>query len=139
MELNISHQTVNAPSKKALWTGRIISMLCVLFLLVDAIMKMIRESHSVEGTIQLGWPAYSVQSIGIILLACTVLYLVPRTAILGAILLTGFLGGAIATMARIGQPIIFPLIFGILVWCGLFLRDEKLRKFIPLRKEEENI
>lgn len=130
METVITNQTTNAPSNKIVLTGRIISALCVLFLLFDAIMKIIKEIHSMQGSVALGWPADQVQSIGFVLLACTILYTIPRTAILGAVLLTGYLGGAIAIMVRAGQPLYFALIFGILVWCGLLLRDEKLRLFI---------
>lgn len=124
-------------SNAALWTGRILSILCILFLLVDALMKVANAAPSVEGSIQLGWPEQSVQGIGIVLLICIILYIIPRTAILGAILLTGYLGGAISIMVRVSQPYYFPLIFGVLVWAGLFLRDEKLRTIIPFRKEDE--
>ncbi|MEP7143261.1 MAG: DoxX family protein [Ferruginibacter sp.] len=120
-------------SKKAIWAGRIISGLCILFLLADAIMKVAKTAPSVEGSIQLGWPEQSIQSIGILLLCCTVLYIIPRTAIAGAVLLTGFLGGATAIMIRAdipGHPYFFPVVLGILIWFGLFLRDEKLRTLI---------
>jgi hypothetical protein len=130
METIITNQATSTPSNKVVLTGRIISALCVLFLLFDAIMKIIKEIHSMQGSVALGWPAEQVQSIGVVLLVCTVLYIIPRTAVLGAVLLTGYLGGAIAIMVRAGQPLYFALIFGILVWCGLLLRDEKLRAFV---------
>ena len=129
-------QTPPHTSKKAMWTGWIISGLCILFLLFDAIMKIIREAHSIEGSVQLGWPENRVQSIGIVLLIATILYIIPRTAILGAILLTGYLGGAIAIMVRVDKPLYFALVFGVLVWAGLYFRDHKLRQLIPLRKED---
>jgi len=124
-------------SKLALWTGRIVSGLCILFLLFDAIGKIIKESHSVSGSIALGIPEHTIQGIGTTLLICTVLYLIPRTAIIGAILLTGYLGGAMAIMSRAGQPIYFALVFGILVWLGLYLRNETVRKIWRLQKEVE--
>ena len=119
---------------KAALTGKIISILCILFLLVDAGGKLFKESHHMEGSVALGWPADQVQSIGIALLISTILYIVPRTAILGAILLTGYLGGAIAIMVRAGQPLYFASVFGVLVWAGLYLRDEKIRALIPFKK-----
>ncbi|HEY4789604.1 MAG TPA: DoxX family protein [Bacteroidales bacterium] len=130
-------ETSKPYSKKLLWTGRVISILCVLFLLLDAIMKVVKSAPSVQGSVQIGWPVDTIQGIGIVLLLCTALYIIPRTAILGAILLTGYLGGAVAVMLRAatpGHPYIFPVIFGILVWAGLFLRDHKLRDLIPIRK-----
>jgi hypothetical protein len=119
---------------KAALAGKIISALCILFLLFDAIMKVIKESHSIEGSAALGWPVDQVQSIGIALLVSTILYIIPRTAFLGAILVTGYLGGAIAIMVRAGQPLYFAAVFGVLVWVGLYLRDERLRKLIPFSK-----
>jgi hypothetical protein len=102
---------------------------------MDAIMKIFRESHSVQGTIELGWPDASVQVIGSVLLVCTILYIIPRTSFIGAILLTGYLGGAIATMARTGNtPFYFPLVMGVLIWVGLYLRDSKLRELLSFRK-----
>jgi DoxX-like family len=120
-------ETTNAQSKATLWTGRIITILCVLFLLMDAVMKVAKATVSVEASGQLGWPANLVPAIGWVLLASTILYAIPRTAFLGAILLTGYLGGAIAIMLRAGQPYYFPIIFGVLVWTGLALRDSRVR------------
>ncbi|SDF74578.1 DoxX-like family protein [Dyadobacter soli] len=114
--------------------GKIISILCVLFLLVDAIMKVIAHPISIEGSVALGWPADQVQSIGTALLVSTILYIIPRTAILGAILITGYLGGAIAVMVRAEQPLYFAATFGVLVWAGLYLRDERVRAMIPFTK-----
>ena len=123
-------------SKAILWTGRIITVLCVLFLMVDGGMKAVKALPSMEGSVQLGWPENLVQGAGLILLGCTLLYVIPRTAILGAILLTGYLGGATAIMVRTETPYLFPIIFGVFVWAGLFLRNEKLRKLIPLNKAD---
>ena len=124
-------------STGALWAGRIISTLCILFLLFDSVAKILKVDVSMKGSVELGWPQDSVQTIGIVLLACTVLYAIPPTAILGAILTTAYLGGAISIMARAdvaGHPFLFPIIFGVLVWAGLYLRDEKLRSLIPLKR-----
>lgn len=134
MEAAFVNTSVKKESNKGVLAGKIISILCILFLLFDAIMKVIKESHSIEGSAQLGWPVDQVQSIGITLLIATILYAVPRTAILGAILLTGYLGGAIAIMVRAGEPLYFASVFGILVWAGLYLRDERLRKLIPFKE-----
>jgi len=121
---------------KTLWAGRIVSALPALFLLVDGGMKLVKPVPVVEATVQLGYPESVIFGLGIVLLACTVVYLVPRTSILGAILLTGYLGGAVATHVRVGDglfPIFFPVILGVLVWGGLFLRDSRLRALLPWR------
>ena len=125
-------------SKGRLWTGRIMSALPALFLLVDGVGKLIKPAPVVEGTVQLGYPESVLLGLGIVLLTCTVLYVIPRTAILGAILLTGYLGGAIATHVRVESPlfshILFPVYLAVLIWGGLYLRDERLRALIPLRR-----
>ena len=126
----------NPVSKKALWAGRIISTLPALFLLLDGVMKLVKPKPVVDATVGLGYSESVILPLGIVLLICTILYSIPRTAILGAILLTGYLGGAVATHVRAGEglfPILFPVIFGVLLWGGLWLRDERLRAFIPLR------
>ena len=136
METSKSHQTTKTQSNKgALWTGRILTWLCIAFLLVDAIMKVVKAAPSMEGSVKLGWPEDSVQGIGIVLLACTILYMIPRTAIFGAILITGYLGGATAIMVRADVAFFFPVFFGVLVWGGIFLRDAKLRALIPFKDE----
>ncbi len=116
-------------SKAARLTGWILTGLVVLFLLVDAVMKVFEATVSMEGSTQLGWPAEKVQTIGIILLVSTIIYMIPRTAAIGAILITGYLGGATSIMLRAGVPWFFPVIFGVLVWVGLGLRDAKARAF----------
>jgi hypothetical protein len=124
-------------SKKMLWTGRILSGLSALFLLVDSLGKFVRPAPVIEGTVQLGYSESVILPLGIVLLACTVLYLIPRTSVLGAVLLTGYLGGAVATHVRIGNPVLthvlFPIYIGVLIWGGLFLREERLRALLPLR------
>ncbi|MGA9770731.1 MAG: DoxX family protein [Blastocatellia bacterium] len=124
-------------SNKRLWAGRIISAIPILFLLLDGVMKLVKPAPVVEATVKLGYPESVIFGLGILLLACTILYLIPRTSVLGAILLTGYLGGAIATHVRVGDawfPILFPALVGVLVWGGLFLRDDRLRGLLPLRK-----
>ena len=123
-------------SRKALWTGWILAALPALFLLFDGVMKLFKPEFVVKATVQLGYSESVIVPLGIVLTVCTVLYLIPRTAVLGAILLTGYLGGAVATHVRVGAgvfEITFPVIFGAMLWGGLFLRDPQLRKLIPLR------
>jgi hypothetical protein len=123
----------NPPSKTMLWAGRVMSILPALFLLLDATMKLVKPVFVVKATVELGYPESVILWLGIVLLASTVLYLIPRTAVLGAILLTGYLGGAVASHVRLEQglfPISFPVIFGALLWGGLFLRDVRLRSLI---------
>jgi hypothetical protein len=121
-------------SKKMLWTGCVISALVILFLLVDSGGKIARFAPYLEGTVKVGYPAGLVVPLGIVLLICTVIYAIPQTSVLGAILLTGYLGGATATHVRVGQPFWFPIMMGVLAWAGLFLREERLRALIPLRR-----
>jgi len=131
-------QSTTAPvSKKMLWAGRIISGLAALFLLFDGIFKLIKPAPVVEGTIRLGYHESVIIPLGIVLTACTLVYVIPRTCVLGAILLTGYLGGAVATHVRVGDPlfsnILFPVYVGVLIWLGLYLRDDRLRALVPLR------
>ena len=122
--------SISPISSRRLWAGRILSGFAALFFLVDGVMKLFKPAVVVEGTVQLGYAEAAIVPIGLILLACTTLYLIPRTAILGAVLLTGYLGGAVATHVRVGGPlfnILFPVAFGVIVWSGLWLRDRRLR------------
>ncbi len=109
-----------------------------MFLFVDGVGKLVKPAPVVEGTVQLGYPESILLGLGTVLLTCTVLYVFPRTAILGAILLTGYLGGAVATHVRVGSPlfshILFPVYVAVLIWGGLYVRDERLRALIPLRR-----
>ena len=113
------------------------STLPALFLLLDGVMKLMKPEFVVKATVQLGYPESVIFPLGIIVLVCVILYVIPRTAVLGAILLTGYLGGAVATHVRVGDPLfshtLFPVYFAILVWGGLYLREERLRALIPLR------
>jgi hypothetical protein len=123
-----------AVSRSSLWAGRVISALVVLFLLFDAIIKLMRVPAALEGTARLGFSESVVLPLGMVLLACVALYAIPRTSILGAILLTGYLGGAVASNVRVANPlfgyILFPVYVGVLLWLGLYLRDGRLRILI---------
>jgi DoxX-like family len=127
-------ETPQAPhSKGALWTGRVMSTLAALFMLFDGAMKLVKPDKVVEATTQLGFPESVILPLGVVLLVATVAYLVPQTSVLGAILLTGYLGGAVAAHVRHEDglfPIFFPVIFGALVWGGLVLRCPRLRSVV---------
>jgi hypothetical protein len=124
-------------SRNRLWTGRVLSGLAVAFLLFDSVIKLMQLNPVAESLARLGYPVSLGLAIGTIELACLIVYMVPRTAVLGAILLTGFLGGAVATHLRVGDPllshVLFPIYVGVLLWGGLFLRTVPLRALIPLR------
>ncbi|MEC5143243.1 DoxX family protein [Chitinophaga sp. 212800010-3] len=133
METQTLYMNTKAPSKAANITGLVIYILCILFLLVDAGMKVVKATPSMEGSVKLGWPAEQVQGIGIVLLISTILYSIPRTAVLGAMFVTAYLGGAVAVMSRMNANYSFPIIFGILVWVALYLRVPALRTVFPLK------
>ncbi len=113
------------------WTGRILSGLALAFLALDAAMKLVQAAPAVESTVKLGYPASILPWLGVVEVVCFAAYLVPRTAILGAILWTGYLGGAVASHARLGDPlfshVLFPVYVGAMLWLGLWLRDARLR------------
>ena len=120
-------------SKTQLWLSRILSALASTFLLVDGVMKLLKPPVVVQATLQLGYNDSAILGIGITLLVCTLLYIVPRTSTLGAVLLTGYLGGAVASNVRAGMPVfnvIFPIIIAALVWVGLGLRDHRIRNLL---------
>ena len=124
-------------SKPMLWAGGIITSLVVLFLAFDGVTKIIRVAPVVEASEKLGLPPYTILGIGMVLLACTIIYAVPQTAVLGAILLTGYLGGAAAIHVRAGSgvfPVVFSIAFGVLAWVGLVLREPRLFWTILLRQ-----
>ena len=131
----ITNTSASSTSKPRLWTGRILTGLLTLFLLFDAIMKIIKERHTIETSAKLGWQADTVQTLGFVLLVSTILYVIPRTAVLGAILLTAYLGGAVAASILAHYPFYFPVIFGVVVWLALWLRDDKLSTHLPVRKD----
>jgi hypothetical protein len=123
--------------KILVWPGRILTVLVGLFLLMDAVMKLVKPEVVVRETMKMGYPEATISGMGIALLISVILYLLPRTAVLGAILVTGYLGGAVASQVRVeagAVDIAFPVIFGIVVWAALFLQDARLRALIPLRR-----
>lgn len=118
-----------------IWTGYVISTLPVLMLAMSATMKFLQPKEMVEGMAQMGWPMSLALPLGIVETVCTLCYIIPQTAVLGAILLTGYLGGAIATHVRVEDGNFFmPLLIGVALWLGLFLRDPRLRALLPWRK-----
>jgi hypothetical protein len=124
-------------STKRPWAGIVISAIPTLFLLMDAVAKLVKPAEVVTGTLELGYQESVIVPLGIVLLICTILYAIPKTSIIGAILLTGYLGGAIATHVRVSNPLfthtLFPVYLGIMIWLGLYLRDTRLRSLVPLR------
>jgi hypothetical protein len=129
-------QTVPVVDKadKTVLVGRAISAVVVLFMLFDGVSKLIVEQHVVKAMAELGWPPEQTVALGLLVLGCTAVYMVPRTAVFGAILLTGFLGGATAAKVRIEEPsAFFSVLMGVLAWLGLFLRSERLRALLSLQ------
>src|SRR5256714_1903380 len=122
-----------AGSRSTFWIGHAVSAFPVLMLFVSGIMKFAKPGFVVEGMAQHGYPEGIILGLGVVELTCTVLYLIPQTSVLGAILLTGYLGGATATHVRVGDPFYTPVLLGVLVWGGLYLRDKRLRALLPLR------
>jgi len=119
---------------KSLWAGRILSTLAVLFFLMDSIMKLWKPVFVVQATEKLGFPESTIVGIGLALLIPTLLYILPRTSVLGAVLITGYLGGAVATQVRLEDwaNVPFPIVFAAIAWLGLWLRDARLRQRLPL-------
>jgi hypothetical protein len=134
MEAPVTMAERRTSSKSMVVAGWVISGLIVLFLLVDAVPKLLRLDFAVDAAVDLGYPDGTVVWIGLILLVCTVLYAIPWTAILGAILLTGYFGGAIVTQMQLGEDawLLFPFILGVLVWAGLYLRDNQVRTLVSV-------
>lgn len=124
-------------STKRIWTGRILTGLSGAFFILDAVMKLFKPVPVVEATVRLGYPDSTIVGTGIALLLSTLLYLAPRTSVLGAILVTAYLGGAVATNVRAQQPlfnVVFPVILASIAWCGLWLRDARLEQILPWKK-----
>lgn len=128
---------VKTESKGLLWVSRILSGVTVLFMLFDAAGKFMMPPQVVEACTRLGFPVSLAVSVGILLLVSTIIYAIPRTAVLGAVLLTGYLGGAVAIQMRAGSSTfetVFPVLFGVIAWAGVYLRDCKLRAVFPVRR-----
>jgi len=129
--------TPRTASKKALWTGRILTGIAVAFMLFDSITKILRVDAVVKASEQFGYPVSLLSTIGVILLVCLVIYVIPRTSLIGALLITGYLGGAVEANLRVGTPLfsnaLFPVYFAVLVWGGLLLRQQRVREFFSLK------
>lgn len=136
-EANPVPNLTRSDSKTWIWAGRAVSALVVLFSAFDGITKVIKDPHVLSASAELGYSIASMVLIGALLLACALLYAIPRTSVLGAILLTGYLGGAVASNVRVGHPLfecIFPVLFGVLAWGGILVREPRLGDLIPFRK-----
>ena len=134
-----TRETVAAPLATGnpqwmIWLGWVVSVLPVLGLVMSAVFKFLKPADLVKEFGRLGWPENLAFGLGIVEIVCTILYVIPQTSVLGAILLTGYLGGATATHVRIGDGFVPPIVMGVLIWLGLFLRDARLRALIPLRR-----
>src|SRR5215831_19302052 len=128
-------RTQAVKSTKAVWAGRVLSGLAVLFLIFDASVKVLKSPFAIEGTTQLGYPESVVVTLGLIQIACLIVYLIPNTSVLGSILWTGYLGGAVATHVRVASPLfthtLVPIYLAALLWLGLWLRDDRVRAVLP--------
>jgi hypothetical protein len=137
-DFNLSAHDTHSTSKTELIAGRVLTGLVVAFLLFDSVGKLLKLQPVIEGTTQLGYPEHVIVGLGVVLLISTLAYLVPATSLLGAILLTGYLGGAVASHVRVDNPlfshVLFPVYMGVLLWGGLFLRDARIRELLPLRR-----
>ena len=121
--------------KGLLWTGRILSIVFVLFMIMDGVMKIVRPPSVVEGSAKMGYAASTLPGIGVALLLCTLLYVVPKTRVLGGLLLTGYLGGAVASQVRVGATafeLAFPILFAVVLWASLWIVEPRLRALIPV-------
>jgi hypothetical protein len=130
--------TQSAPAKSGLWAGRILSALAVLLYAFTATFGLLKPEVAKQGFAHYGYPESAFLRIILIEVACAIVYAIPRTSILGAIVLTGYLGGAVSTHVRAGEPFFLPIIVGVVVWLGLYLRDERLRALVPLRSPNAN-
>lgn len=121
------------PSKAAFWIGHVLTVLPTPLLLFSGAMKLTKSQQVIDGFAHLGWPDHLAVPLGIVEITCTLLTLIPRSAALGAILLTGYMGGAIATHVRLGEPFVVQCLLGVVIWLGLYLRDPRVRALIPFR------
>lgn len=129
---------MSGSQKKMILTGRVLTGLAVLFMLMDGVMKLFKPAFVVEASAQMGYPEAMLPGIGLALIICTAVYVIPRTSIFGAILLTGYLGGAVASKLRIGAgwfDVAFPVLFAALIWSSLWLRDRRVQSMIRLSGE----
>ena len=139
-EANVAQAHGYDISNTSLWTGRVLSGLVTAFLVMDGGMKLFKPAFVVEATVKAGFPESTIVGIGVTLLLITLLYVIPRTSVLGAIFLTGYLGGAVAAGVRINAPlfnIVFPIAFATIAWIGLWLRNRRVREFFPVMLNKE--
>ncbi len=122
------------PSRKIAWTSWVISILPSLLFGFSAFLKFADGPEVIKGFSHLGLPASLMVPLGILEISCAVIYLIPATSVLGAILLTGYIGGAICTQLRVGDPFYPLIVIGVLIWLGLYLREDRLKALIPLRR-----
>lgn len=127
--------TQERPSKMKVWLGWLFTAIPVLLLTFSAVMKFVQPAGTAEGFAHLGWPLTQAVALGVLELSCTILYLIPRTSVLGAILVAAYLGGATATHVRIGDPFFAQPLLGMMAWGGLYLRDSRIARLIPFRSE----
>ena len=125
-----------AASGKIVWVGRVISVLVSLLFAMSAFMKLKGGAEVMQGMAHLGFPESLIMPLAILEISCVVIYLIPATSVLGAILLTGYIGGAICTHWRVGDPFFIQIALGIFVWLGLYLRENRLKALIPLRTSQ---
>ncbi len=123
-----------AASGKVVWTGRVISVLASLLFLFSAFLKFKGGPEVEQGFAHLGLPLSMMKPLAVLELSCTLIYLIPQTSVLGAILMAGYIGGAICTCWRVGDPFAVQIVLGILLWLGLYLREPRLKDLIPIRK-----
>ena len=129
-----SYLTEPPVSKGMRWAGRVVSILPVLVFLMSASFKFIQPPDFADGLAHMGWDPGTMFYIGFLEITCAVLYVIPRTSVLGAILLTAYMGGAVATHVRVGDPYFVQVLVGVLIWLGLFLRDTRIRNLIPFTR-----
>lgn len=133
--LNSGSGTEVTPGRgKLFWLGWVLSILPAAMLIMSGVMKILQPPAALEGFAHLGWERKLALPLAVLELGCTLVFLFPRTAVLGAILLTGYLGGATATHVRVGDPFLIPVLLGVVLWAGLYLREPRLRALIPLRR-----
>ena len=125
-----------ALSGKIVWVGRVISILVSLLFAMSALMKLRGGAEVIQGMAHLGLPESLIMPLAILEISCVLIYLIPATSVLGAILLTGYIGGAICTHLRVGDPFYMQIAIGIFIWLGLYLREDRLKELIPLRKKQ---
>jgi hypothetical protein len=133
--MSLANQS-NPASRASLWAGRILTALPLLLFAFSGLFGLLKPEAASQGAIHYGYPPGAMVRITIVELACALVYAIPRTSVLGAILLTGYLGGATATHVRVGEPFFLPILVGVVIWLGIYLRDTRLRALVPLRESE---